>query len=66
MPTSKVDDCVRTLRQMGYGMNLNEAARLNVYAGAAAGDMMEAIDMIEEDRKVAESMNLVNGSIRTL
>lgn len=67
MPTSKVDDCVRTLRQMGYGMyDVNQAARLNVYASAVAGDVMEAVDMIEEDRKVAASMNLVNGSIRTL
>ena len=66
-PTSKVDDCVRTLRQMGYGMyDVNEAARLNVYASAAAGDVMEAVDMIEEDRKAAASMNAVNGSIRTL
>ncbi len=63
-PASKVDDCVKTLQQMGYGMyDLNEAARLSMYASAAAGDVMEAVDMIEEDRKVAASMNLVNGSL---
>ena len=65
--TSKEDDCVKALRQMGYGLNdPNEAARLNVYAGAAAGDVMEAVDMIEEDRQVVASMKHVNGSIRTL
>lgn len=63
--TSKVDECVNSLRQMGYGKsNPNEAVRLNVYASAAAGDVIEAIEMIEDDRKAAEAMKL--GTVRTL
>lgn len=63
--TSKVDACVKSLREMGYGKsNPNEAARLNVYASAAAGDVMEALEMIEDDRQAAEAMKL--GPIRTL
>ena len=63
--TNKVDECVKTLRAMGYGLNSpNEAARLNVYAGAAAGDVQDAIDMIEEDRQAGEAISA--GKIRVL
>jgi hypothetical protein len=63
----KVDDCVRTLRMMGYGEHdINERARLVVYAGATGGDLLEAVDMIEEERKVAAAMDQGVRSIRTL
>jgi len=42
---------------MGYGNNANELARLNVYAGAAAGNIEEAIEMIEEDREAAKELD---------
>ena len=59
---AKVADCVRTLRSMGYGMGApNEMARLNVYAGASGGNVIEAVDMIEEDRQAAKSMTQESG-----
>ena len=65
MPTSKVDECVKALRRMGYGMrDPNEAARLNVYASATGGEVMDAVTMIEDDREAAEAIKL--GTIRTL
>ena len=64
---SKVDECIKTLRAMGYGMNdPNEGARLSVYAGAAAGDVLEAIDMIEEDREAAQAIKNGTATIRVL
>lgn len=43
---------------MGYGLgDPNEMARLNVYAGAADGDVFDAVEMIEEDRAGAEKMD---------
>lgn len=49
--TSSVDECVKILKTMGYGTSdPNEMERLNIYAGAAAGNIEEAIEMIEEDR----------------
>ena len=62
----KVEDCVKSLKQMGYGADRNEAARLKMYASAAAGDVVEAMDMIEEDRQVVAAMNEFKGGIRTL
>ena len=65
MPSSKVDECVKALRRMGYGMrDPNEAARLNVYASATGGEVMDAVTMIEDDREAAEAIKL--GPIRTL
>lgn len=47
-----IESCVQTLKDMGYGKSdANELARLNVYAGAAAGNVEDAIEMIEEDRE---------------
>ncbi|RVX75393.1 hypothetical protein B0A52_00746 [Exophiala mesophila] len=47
-----IETCVQMLKDMGYGKSdANELARLNVYAGAAAGNVEDAIEMIEEDRE---------------
>jgi hypothetical protein len=47
-----VTACVRSLRLMGYGdASPHEASRLSVYAAACGGDVLEAVEMIEEDRK---------------
>ncbi|EXJ60133.1 hypothetical protein A1O7_04285 [Cladophialophora yegresii CBS 114405] len=51
-----VDECVRQLKAMGFGSDPHELARLNVYAGAAAGDVEAAIEMIEEDREAAREL----------
>jgi hypothetical protein len=53
-----VDECVRQLKLMGFGQDPNEMARLNVYAGAAAGDLEAAIEMIEEDREAAKELEI--------
>ena len=58
MASKGVDDCVRTLKAMGFGSDPNELARLNVYAGAAAGDVEAAIEMIEEDREAARELEM--------
>ena len=48
----KVNECVGKLRGMGYGEgSAHEASRLSVYAAACNGDVVDAIEMIEEDRK---------------
>ncbi|RMZ85259.1 hypothetical protein DV738_g153, partial [Chaetothyriales sp. CBS 135597] len=60
----RVDECVKTLTSMGYGLEANEAARLHIYASAAAGNLGEAIDMIEEDRQAAEALKGDTGTIR--
>jgi hypothetical protein len=54
---------------MGFGSDPNELTRLNVYAGAAAGDVEAAIEMIEEDREAARELEMSSqisqvGSIR--
>jgi hypothetical protein len=50
--SDKVGDCVRQLRDMGYGnRSPHEANRLSIYAAACNGDLMDAVEMIEEDRK---------------
>lgn len=42
---------------MGFGCDdPNEMSRLNVYAGAAAGNIEDAIEMIEEDREAAREL----------
>ena len=55
--SKSVDDCVKMLKAMGFGSDPNELARLNVYAGAAAGDVEAAIEMIEEDREAARELD---------
>jgi hypothetical protein len=54
---SKVDECVDKLKQMGYGMgNANEMGRLDVYAAAAKGNVVEALEMLEEEREAARGL----------
>ncbi|KAK5102070.1 hypothetical protein LTS08_004530 [Lithohypha guttulata] len=51
---SKFDICVEKLQMCGFGIdddNLKD--RLHVYAVAANGDIEDAVEMIEEDRKVS-------------
>lgn len=49
----KVDECVEQLKMCGFGIDDdNLKNRLHVYAVAADGDVMEAVDMIEQDRKM--------------
>jgi hypothetical protein len=75
--TTTVDNCVRLLKEFGYGTtDPHEMARLYVYAGAAAGNIEEAIEMIEEDRAAATELvdgkdfeeinNMENGTNLTL
>ncbi|KAL2839061.1 hypothetical protein BJY01DRAFT_219473 [Aspergillus pseudoustus] len=50
-----IDECVASLVQLGYG---NEEGggpqRMAVYAAAANGELVDAIEMIEEERKAYE------------
>jgi len=49
-----VNECIKLLKTMGYGLgDSNELARLTVCASAAAGNVEEAIELIEEDRRAA-------------
>lgn len=55
--SSTVDECIKSLKSMGFGCDdPNEMSRLNVYAGAAAGNIEDAIEMIEEDREAAREL----------
>ena len=48
----KIYDCVTTLCRLGYGsVHDGGEARMTVYAEAAGGNVWEAIEMIEEERK---------------
>lgn len=50
----KLDLCISQLRDFGYGCaDPNLADRLIVYAVASDGDVLEAVDMIEEDRRLS-------------
>ncbi|KIV82096.1 hypothetical protein PV11_04229 [Exophiala sideris] len=51
-----IDECVKTLKFMGFGANPNDMARLTAVAGAAAGNLEDAIDMLEEDREASERL----------
>ncbi|KAK2743256.1 hypothetical protein FQN57_004945 [Myotisia sp. PD_48] len=51
-PTDKVETCVKHLTALGYGDK--GISRLRVYAQAANGDLDDAIEMIEEERKAYE------------
>lgn len=54
---SKINECVQQLTDMGFGhRDTNEASRLSVYAAATGGDIFEAVEMIEEDRKAGDSL----------
>jgi hypothetical protein len=52
----EINNCVRTLKNMGYASNSNEESRLAVYAAAASGDVLEAIDIIEEERRAVKDI----------
>ncbi|KAL5000220.1 hypothetical protein BDV10DRAFT_162909 [Aspergillus recurvatus] len=49
-----IDECVSALVDMGFGDKEGGGQRLEVYAAAAKGDLVEAIEMIEEERKAYE------------
>jgi hypothetical protein len=50
----KVDNCVETLSDLGYGTEKDGGRqRLAVYAEAVDGKVSDAIEMIEEDRKAS-------------
>ncbi|KAL4775300.1 hypothetical protein BDW60DRAFT_179834 [Aspergillus nidulans var. acristatus] len=50
-----IDECVSALVDMGFGDEEGGGRqRLEIYAAAAKGDLVEAIEMIEEERKAYE------------
>lgn len=50
-----IEQCVSALVDMGYGTEEEGGrSRMSVYAAAANGVLMDAIDMIEEERRVYE------------
>ncbi|KAL2800732.1 hypothetical protein BJX66DRAFT_98737 [Aspergillus keveii] len=50
-----IDDCVASLAQLGYGNEQDGGPqRMAVYAVAANGELVDAIEMIEEERKAYE------------
>lgn len=50
-----IDECINALSQMGYGNEEDGGRqRLAIYAAAAKGELVEAIEMIEEERKAYE------------
>lgn len=55
---SKYEICVEKLKMCGFGIDdENLKDRLHVYAVAADGDVEEAVEMIEEDRRCTAGMN---------
>lgn len=49
----KIDECVEQLKMCGFGIDDdNLKNRLHVYAVAADGDVTEAVEMIEQDRRM--------------
>jgi len=50
---SKIDKCVATLIEMGYGDDGGESAveRLKVYAQIVEGNVEDAVEMLEEERE---------------
>lgn len=49
----KIDECVDQLKMCGFGIDdENLKNRLHVYAVAADGDVTEAVEMIEQDRRM--------------
>ncbi|RJE19842.1 RNA binding protein [Aspergillus sclerotialis] len=50
-----IDDCVATLFRLGYGgAGDGGRSRITMYAEVAGGNVLEAIEMIEEERKAYE------------
>ncbi|KAJ5338407.1 hypothetical protein N7452_005135 [Penicillium brevicompactum] len=50
-----IEQCVSALIDMGYGTEQEGGrARMAIYAAAAEGSLMDAIDMIEEERRAYE------------
>ena len=48
----KVQECVEQLRKLGFGSHVEGSVqRLVIYAQAADGDLVEAIDMIDEEQR---------------
>ncbi len=57
---NKVSQCVKQLRDMGYGNHSpHEANRLSIYAAVCSGNVMDAVEMIEEDRKAGLERQLI-------
>lgn len=55
---NKFDVCVEQLKMCGFGCDdSNLRDRLHVYAVAADGDVTEAVEMIEEDRRLSHSFD---------
>jgi len=55
---NKFDACVEQLKMCGFGCDDNNLRdRLHVYAVAADGDVTEAVEMIEEDRRLSRSFD---------
>lgn len=53
--SADVEECVSALVDMGYGTEQEGGRpRMAVYAAAANGSLLDAIDMIEEERRVYE------------
>ncbi|KAJ5703520.1 hypothetical protein N7493_011909 [Penicillium malachiteum] len=53
---SEIERCVSSLIDMGYGTTKNGGrARMAIYAAASNGSLLDAIEMIEEERKVYAS-----------
>lgn len=55
---SKIHDCVEQLIDMGFGGNSANGERLLVYAQAADGELIEAIDVIDEEQRAYRSRGL--------
>ncbi|KAK5446402.1 hypothetical protein LTS15_009741 [Exophiala xenobiotica] len=65
-----VNECIKALKDMGFGTTKDEMTRLLAVAGATAGNLEDAIDMLEEDREASEQLGYVsdvatNGSARS-
>lgn len=55
MERPHIDDCVATLVKLGYGGARDGGeARIRMYAEVSGGKVLEAIEMIEEERKAYE------------
>jgi hypothetical protein len=55
MGCRQIDDCVATLLRLGYGgVRDGGHARIRMYSEVANGKVLEAIEMIEEERKAYE------------
>jgi len=60
----KVTQCVKQLRDMGYGnRSPHESSRLSIYAAVCGGKVMDAVEMIEEDRKAGLQRQLVGDKL---